>query len=69
MSGSSSRFPGRAEPAMPGPTYDPYDEPTTMVPVGAQAYAHPGAAPNDASRKSHQASFTSPPAAAIAGAR
>lgn len=41
MSGSSSRFPGRAEPAMPVPGYDPYDEPTTMVPTGP-AYARQG---------------------------
>jgi cell division transport system permease protein len=36
---------------MPGPTYDPYDEPTTMVPVGAQGYAHPGAAPQTPSEE------------------
>lgn len=41
MSGSSSRYPGPGEPAMPS-GYDPYDEPTTMVPTGP-AYARQGA--------------------------
>ncbi len=35
MSGSSSRFPGRPEPAMPVSAYDPYDDPVTGVRAGA----------------------------------
>src|SRR5262249_44739307 len=38
MSGSSSRFPGRIEPAMPLPGYDPYDEPVTGVSARTGGY-------------------------------
>jgi len=38
MSGSSSRYPGRVEPAMPLPAYDPYDEPVTGVTARTAGY-------------------------------
>ncbi len=38
MSGSSSRFTGRAEPAMPLPGYDPYDDPVTGVSTHTSGY-------------------------------
>jgi cell division transport system permease protein len=41
MSGSSSRFPGRPEPAMPVSAYDPYDDPVTGVRPGQATYPHP----------------------------
>ncbi|MET0639313.1 MAG: ABC transporter permease [Hyphomicrobium sp.] len=39
MSGSSSRFTGRAEPAMPLPGYDPYDDPVTAVSARTSGHA------------------------------
>src|SRR5262249_22888954 len=38
MSGSSSRFTGRTEPAMPLSGYDPYDDPVTGVPSRTSGY-------------------------------
>ncbi|MBY0561074.1 ABC transporter permease [Hyphomicrobium sp.] len=38
MSGSSSRFPGRVEPAMPLPGYESYDDPTTGVTARTAGY-------------------------------
>lgn len=38
MSGSSSRFTGRADPAMPLPGYDPYDDPVTGLPAHTGGY-------------------------------
>jgi cell division transport system permease protein len=43
MSGSSSRFPGRIEPAMPLPGYDPYEDPVTGVPTRTGGYPPYGA--------------------------
>jgi len=46
MSGSSSRFTGRAEPAMPMPGYAPYDDPVTGVSSRTGGYPPFGAEPS-----------------------
>jgi cell division transport system permease protein len=46
MSGSSSRFTGRVEPAMPLPGYDAYDDPVTGVPTRTSGYPPFGTEPS-----------------------